>query len=64
MIALKGSAGRSYGHTGHDPTSVAAVYHFPDCVPPCTIAAFAPVGDQAFVEWTTHKAAVEMSAPT
>jgi D-alanyl-D-alanine carboxypeptidase len=51
MIALDGPAGRSVGHTGHDFTSVAAVYHFPDLSPARTVAAFARGGSQAEVEW-------------
>jgi CubicO group peptidase (beta-lactamase class C family) len=51
MIALDGPAGRSFGHTGHDVTSVAAVYHFPGLRPARTAAAFAPGDDQAAVEW-------------
>lgn len=64
MIAKEGIAGRSCGHTGHDPTSVAAVYHFPDCIPSCTIAAFAPTGEQAMVEWVAHNTAVAISKET
>jgi hypothetical protein len=37
------------GHTGAGPTSVAAVYRYADAG--CTVAAFAPVADQAVVEW-------------
>ena len=51
MTASAGPAGLSLGHTGHDVTSVAAVYHFPDLDPPRTVAAFARGGDQAAVEW-------------
>ena len=51
MMALEGPAGRCFGHTGHDLTSVAAVYHFPDLSPPRTVAAFARGDNQAEVEW-------------
>lgn len=56
MIAREGPAGPSTGHTGSGPTSVAAVYHFPDRR--CTVATFAPVRDQAIVEWAAHNAAM------
>lgn len=56
MIAREGPAGPSTGHTGAGPTSVAAVYHFPDRR--CTVATFAPIRDQAIVEWAAHNAAM------
>jgi D-alanyl-D-alanine carboxypeptidase len=37
------------GHTGAGPASVAAVYRYADAG--CTVAVFAPVADQAVVEW-------------
>jgi D-alanyl-D-alanine carboxypeptidase len=59
MIALDGPAGPSYGHTGHDWTSVAAVYHFSGLQPPRTIAAFLPGDHEAKVEWAAVTAALE-----
>jgi len=41
------------GHTGAGPVSVAAVYRYADTG--CTVAAFAPVADQAVVEWAAFK---------
>lgn len=60
MMAMEGPAGRCLGHTGHDVTSVAAVYHFPDLNPARTVASFARGGDQAEVEWS----AVNLAAAT
>jgi hypothetical protein len=57
VIALEGPAGACYGHTGHDRTSVAAVYHFSDLVPGRTVAAFLPGDREAEVEWVAVNAA-------
>lgn len=57
MIALQSPAGGFYGHTGHDRTSVAAVYHFPDLMPARTVAAFLPGDREAEVEWVAVNAA-------
>jgi CubicO group peptidase (beta-lactamase class C family) len=51
MIDVASSRGRCLGHTGQGPGSTAAAYHFPDLDPPATAAAFAPVEDQAVVEF-------------
>lgn len=51
LMTAAGPVGRSLGHTGHDVTSVAAIYHFPDLDPARTVAVFASGGDQAEVEW-------------
>ncbi len=61
MIAAGSPAGRSLGHTGHDVTSVAAVYHFPDLDPAPTVATFARGDDQAAVEWAAVDLAVRWS---
>jgi CubicO group peptidase (beta-lactamase class C family) len=53
MVDVASPRGRSIGHTGQGPGSVAAAYHFPDLDPPRTAAAFAPVEDQAVVERAT-----------
>ncbi|HET7876008.1 MAG TPA: serine hydrolase domain-containing protein [Methylomirabilota bacterium] len=50
MINVTATHGRCLGHTGQGPGSVAAAYHFPELDPPRTVAAFAPVQDQAVVE--------------
>jgi D-alanyl-D-alanine carboxypeptidase len=41
MMDIGTELGRCYGHSGEGPGSVCAVYHFPDCEPPRTVAAFA-----------------------
>jgi hypothetical protein len=61
MIALDGPAGPAYGHTGHDWTSVAAVYHFPGLQPRRTIAAFLPGDREAEVEWAAVNAALALA---
>jgi D-alanyl-D-alanine carboxypeptidase len=57
MIAGESPAGAYCGHTGHDKTSVAAVYHFPDFSPARTVAAFLPGDREAEVEWVAVKSA-------
>jgi CubicO group peptidase (beta-lactamase class C family) len=44
------------GHTGAGPVSVAAVYRYAD--EGCTVAAFAPVADQAAAEWAAFNLAI------
>jgi D-alanyl-D-alanine carboxypeptidase len=51
LMTAAGPVGRCFGHTGHDVTSVAAVYHFADIEPARTVAVFSSGGDQAEVEW-------------
>jgi D-alanyl-D-alanine carboxypeptidase len=41
MMDIETELGRCFGHSGEGPGSVCAVYHFPDCSPPRTVAAFA-----------------------
>lgn len=41
MIGRMDGTGRVLGHSGGGPTSVCAVYHFPDLRVPCTVATFA-----------------------
>ena len=41
MMDIETELGRCFGHSGEGPGSVCAVYHFPDCNPPRTVAAFA-----------------------
>jgi len=45
------------GHTGAGPVSVAAVYRYADAG--CTVAAFAPVADQAVAEWAALHLAID-----
>jgi len=45
------------GHTGAGPVSVAAVYRYADAG--CTVAAFAPVADQAVAEWAAFNLAID-----
>ena len=42
MMDIETALGRCFGHSGEGHGSVCAVYHFPDCDPPRTVAAFAP----------------------
>jgi D-alanyl-D-alanine carboxypeptidase len=56
MVALDGPAGQSVGHTGTGPMSVAAVYRFANYHR--TVAAFAPIGEQAPIEWAVHTLAM------
>ncbi|MCA0940561.1 beta-lactamase family protein [Salipiger pacificus] len=41
MNGRAGTAGRALGHSGGGPFCVNAVYHFPEAVPPVTVASFA-----------------------
>lgn len=60
MIARGGPAGSSCGHSGAGPLSVAAVYRFADY--DRTVACFAPVTNEAVVEWAAHHAAMQRSS--
>lgn len=50
MIDIATALGRCFGHSGEGHGSVCAVYHFPDCKPPRTVAAFAPHQDEGAIE--------------
>jgi D-alanyl-D-alanine carboxypeptidase len=50
MIDVASPLGRCMGHSGEGHGSVCAAYHFPDCKPPLTVAAFAPHEDEGAVE--------------
>ena len=50
MIGTAEKVGKSMGHSGQGPGSVAAVQHFCDLAPPCTVAAFAAADDTSVVE--------------
>lgn len=58
MMDIETSLGRCFGHSGEGPGSVCAVYHFPDCKPPRTAAAFAANETAGVVE----RAAIEAAA--
>jgi len=51
MTGTMSEVGRAFGHSGVGPDSVRAVYHFPDCRPPCTVAAFNESNNQGHNEW-------------
>lgn len=57
MLAKAGPAGPSCGHSGAGPLSVAAVYRFADCGR--TVACFAPLTNEAMVEWAAHRLAMQ-----
>jgi D-alanyl-D-alanine carboxypeptidase len=57
MMDVASPLGLSIGHSGMGPHSVSAVYHFPDLDPPRTVSAFAPVPDQAVVEFAVLETA-------
>src|SRR5258708_7388667 len=50
MMDIASPHGLCIGHSGQGPASVSAAYHFPDLVPPVTVAAFAPTDDQGIAE--------------
>ena len=50
MMDVETALGRCFGHSGEGHGSVCAVYHFPDCDPPRTVAAFAPHENEGAVE--------------
>ena len=57
MINTAPPLGPCIGHTGQGPESVSAAYHFPDLVPPVTVAAFAPTDAQSVAESAVLKEA-------
>ena len=50
MSGRMSKAGLAIGHSGCGPASVSAVYHFTECNPPSTIAAFAQGNDEGITE--------------
>jgi CubicO group peptidase (beta-lactamase class C family) len=50
MIGKMAGAGLAIGHSGAGPGSVNAVYHFPERVPACTVAAFTRDDDEGVTE--------------
>jgi CubicO group peptidase (beta-lactamase class C family) len=61
MINVAPQLGLCVGHTGQGPASVSAAYHFPDLVPPVTVAAFAPSDKQDVAERAVIDEAVRLS---
>jgi D-alanyl-D-alanine carboxypeptidase len=57
MMDIASPHGLCIGHSGQGPASVSAAYHFPDLVPPLTVAAFAPTDDQGVAERAVLEAA-------
>lgn len=53
-------AGRCFGHSGVGPGSLSAVYHFPECQPPCTVAAFSEGSDEGVNEFAVVDLAVQL----
>lgn len=61
MINSAPPLGLCIGHTGQGPASVSAAYHFPDVVPPVTVAAFAPTDEQGVAERAVIDEAIRLS---
>ncbi len=62
MIGRMSAAGQTIaaiGHSGGGPDSVNALYHFPECRPPCTIAAFTRGRDEGIAEAAVARLAGE-----
>ncbi len=59
MNGTLSEAGRAFGHSGVGPGSVSAIYHFPECQPSCTVAAFAEGNDEGLNE----RAVVKLATP-
>ncbi len=59
MIGRMSAAGLAIGHSGAGPGSVNAVYHFPDCDPPCTVAAFTQAYDEGITEHAAARLATQ-----
>jgi len=58
MIGCMSKAGLAIGHSGRGTASVGAVYHFPECHPPCTAAAFARCTGEGVTEHAVARLAV------
>ena len=59
MIGRTARAGYAIGHSGAGPGSVAAVYHFTELDPPCTVSVFAPADTEGESEFE----AVRLACP-
>ena len=59
MWGETGEAGRAIGHSGAGPFSVNAVYHFPDILPPVTVASFTEGTNEAPAEFEVVRLALE-----
>ena len=62
MMDVETALGRCVGHSGEGHGSVCAVYHFPDCDPPRTVAAFAPHENAGAVETAMLQSAATCSS--
>lgn len=62
MMDIATPLGRCFGHSGEGHGSVCAVYHFPDCDPPRTVAAFAPHENAGAVEHLAMETAARQDA--
>ncbi len=62
MMDIATPLGRCFGHSGEGHGSVCAVYHFPDCDPPRTVAAFAPHENEGDVEHLAMETAAREGA--
>lgn len=59
MIGEMSQAGLAIGHSGRGPESVNAVYHFPECRPPFTAAAFTRGTDEGVTEHALARLAAQ-----
>jgi len=59
MTGTMSEVGRTFGHSGVGLHCVSAVYNFPDCRPPCTVAAFNESNDQGHDEWAVVRLATQ-----
>ena len=57
MTGSMGDIGRAIGHSGGGPFSVNAVYHFPDCDTPVTVACFTNGEDEGRAEFEAARLA-------
>ncbi len=58
MIGRMWGVGITIGHSGRDPKSVSAIYHYPDLLLPCAIAAFAEGCDESVTEFEAVRLAL------
>lgn len=61
MAGEVGSVGRAIGHSGAGPGCVNAVYHFPDCPRPVTVASFTDETEEGVVEWEALRIASRLA---
>ncbi len=58
MYGSMGASGRAAGHSGAGPSSVNAVYHFPDVDIPITVASFTNRRDEGLAEFEAARLAL------